>query len=42
VAASAVVGLVGKEGAIIRKTLPVFCYYATLAGIVGYAIVSFL
>ena len=42
VAASAVVGLVGKEGAIIRKTLPVFCYYATIAGIVGLAIVSFL
>ena len=42
VAASAVVGLVGKEGAIIRKTLPVFCYYATIAGVIGYAIVSFL
>ncbi|MBP86050.1 MAG: lactate permease [Planctomycetaceae bacterium] len=42
VAASAVVGLIGKEGAIIRKTLPVFCYYATVTGIVGYVIVSFV
>ncbi|MEQ8787254.1 MAG: L-lactate permease [Pirellulaceae bacterium] len=39
VAAAAVVGLVGKEGAVIRKTLPVFCYYALLPGAIGYAIV---
>jgi lactate permease len=39
VAAAAVVGLIGKEGAIIRKTLPVFCYYALLPGAIGYAIV---
>ena len=39
VAASAVVGLVGKEGLVIRKTLMVFAYYALLTGAVGYAIV---
>jgi lactate permease len=39
VAASAVVGLVGQEGAVIRKTLIVFCYYALMAGCLGYAIV---
>jgi lactate permease len=39
VAASAVVGLVGKEGAVIRKTLLPFCYYALLTGALGYAIV---
>ena len=39
VAASAVVGLVGKEGVIIRKTLWVFVYYALFSGAVGYAIV---
>lgn len=39
VAASAVVGLVGKEGAVIRKTLFPFFYYALLAGSVGYSIV---
>jgi lactate permease len=39
VAASAVVGLIGREGAVIRKTLPVFCYYALAAGALGYAIV---
>ncbi|TWU21104.1 L-lactate permease [Novipirellula galeiformis] len=39
VAASAVVGLVGKEGTIIRKTLLVFTYYALLLGVIGYAIV---
>jgi lactate permease len=37
VAAAAVVGLVGKEGAVLRTTLPVFAYYATLAGALGYA-----
>ena len=39
VAASAVVGLVGQEGAVIRKTLLVFTYYALLPGAVGYSIV---
>ncbi len=39
VAASAVVGLVGKEGLVIRKTLPVFTYYALLLGAIGYSIV---
>lgn len=39
VAASAVVGLVGKEGLVIRKTLPVFTYYALLLGSIGYSIV---
>ena len=39
VAASAVVGLVGREGLVIRRTLPVFCYYALLPGCLGYAIV---
>jgi lactate permease len=39
VAASAVVGLLGKEGLVIRKTLAVFVYYALLAGSMGYAIV---
>ena len=39
VAASAVVGLVGREGAVIRKTLPAFLYYAILPGFLGYAIV---
>ena len=39
VAASAVVGLVGKEGLVIRKTLVVFLYYALLPGALGYAIV---
>ncbi len=39
VAASAVVGLIGKEGLVIRKTLPVFTYYALLLGAIGYSIV---
>ena len=39
VAASAVVGLVGREGTVIRKTLLVFLYYALLLGAVGYSIV---
>lgn len=39
VAASAVVGLVGKEGVIIRKTSLAFLYYASLTGGLGYAIV---
>ena len=39
VAASAVVGLLGREGAVIRKTLIPFSYYALLPGSIGYAIV---
>ncbi|TWI55256.1 L-lactate permease [Halalkalibacter nanhaiisediminis] len=39
VAASAVVGLVGKEGTIIRKTIFPFLYYALFAGGLGYSIV---
>ena len=39
VAASAVVGLIGKEGAVIRLTLLPFVYYALLPGSVGYCIV---
>jgi lactate permease len=39
VAASAVVGLVGREGAVIRKTLLPFVYYALFAGLLGYGIV---
>jgi lactate permease len=35
VAASAVVGLVGREGVVIRKNFVVFCLYAGLAGLVG-------
>ena len=40
VAASAVVGLVGKEGAVIRKTLLPFLYYALITGSIGYGIVT--
>ncbi len=40
VAASAVAGLVGREGLIIRKTAWGFLYYALFAGSLGYAIVS--
>lgn len=39
VAASAVVGLLGKEGTVIRKTLFPFTYYALLTGSIGYSIV---
>jgi lactate permease len=39
VAASAVVGLLGKEGAVIRMTLLPFVYYALLPGALGYFIV---
>ena len=39
VAASAVAGLVGKEGSIIRLTLLPFTYYALLCGALGYSIV---
>ncbi len=38
VAASAVVGLVGREGSVIRRTMVPFCYYALLPGALGYAI----
>ncbi len=41
VAASAVAGLVGKEGSIIRLTVLPFTYYALLSGALGYAIVWF-
>ncbi len=39
VAASAVVGLLGREGAVIRLTAMAFLYYALLPGALGYAIV---
>lgn len=38
VAASAVVGLTGQEGTVIRKTLFPFVYYALLPGALGYSI----
>jgi lactate permease len=41
VAASAVVGLIGREGEVIRKTFMVFVYYALFTGALGYGIVSF-
>ena len=41
VAASAVVGLLGREGAVIRMTLIPFVYYALLPGSIGYLIVSY-
>ena len=40
VAASAVVGLIGREGEVIRKTLMVFIYYALFTGAIGYGIVA--
>jgi lactate permease len=40
VAASAVVGLIGREGEVIRKTLMVFIYYALFTGSVGYGIIA--
>lgn len=36
VAAAAVVGLVGREAVVIRKTLLVFTYYVVMAGGIGY------
>jgi lactate permease len=39
VAASAVVGLVGKEGSVLRLTLWPFLYYALFPGALGYAVV---
>jgi len=41
VAASAVVGLLGKEGLVLRKTLLPFVYYSLLVGGAGYSIVWF-
>jgi lactate permease len=41
VAASAVVGLVGKEGHLIRKTLIPMIYYLIMAGIVGIVMLRF-
>ena len=41
VAASAVVGLLGREGAVIRMTVIPFVYYALLPGSVGYLIISY-
>jgi lactate permease len=38
VAASAAVGLLGREGSVIRKTLLVFSYYVLAAGSLGYAL----
>lgn len=35
VAASAVVGMVGREGDVIRKTAVVFCYYVLVTGTLG-------
>lgn len=39
VAASAVAGLIGREGLVLRKTSIAFFYYALLPGAVGYAVV---
>jgi lactate permease len=39
VAAAATVGLLGREGLVIRKTLWVFFYYVLLTGAMGYALV---
>jgi lactate permease len=41
VAASAVVGLLGREGIVIRLTLLPFIYYALLPGAAGYFILSY-
>lgn len=40
VAASAVVGMVGREGDVIRKTFIVFLYYALFTGAIGYGFVA--
>ena len=42
VAACAVVGLVGREGQVIRRTFLVFLYYSTAAGLLGLLIVRLL
>lgn len=39
VAASAVVGMLGKEGHVIRKTLLPFVYYSLIGGSIGYSII---
>lgn len=39
VAASAVAGLIGREGVVLRKTTVAFFYYALVSGAVGYAVV---
>ena len=41
VAASAVVGLLGREGTVIRLTMLPFVYYALLPGAVGYSILTY-
>lgn len=41
VAAAAVVGLLGKEGAVLRITVWPFVYYVALAGALGYAILAY-
>jgi lactate permease len=41
VAAAAVAGLTGKEGAIIRKTLLPMLYYAIFAGLAGFLMILF-
>ncbi|MDX1404256.1 MAG: L-lactate permease [Woeseiaceae bacterium] len=40
VAASAVVGMLGREGLVIRRTFLPFVYYAGLTGILGYFLVT--
>jgi len=40
VAALAVVGLTGREGDVIRKTLLVFAYYALTAGLIGFVVIK--
>ena len=42
VAASAVVGLAGREGAVIRKTVWPFAYYALIAGLLGALFIALL
>lgn len=41
VAAGAVVGLVGREGDVIRKVLVPFVYYCLMSGALGFAILSY-
>ena len=41
VAVAATVGLLGREGIIIRRTLVVFLYYAAFAGALGLAIIRY-
>lgn len=41
VAASAVAGMTGNEGSVIRRTFPVFFCYALFAGAAGYSILKF-